>query len=288
MKKIESIVLKKNCMSILLDHGLESVPVNDFIHRQNIAVSEFQPNNSKHAIVTLVKDLSSGLLFVKKIFGLRKKIPYNVAKELAVDYLIHQTRLQNIGIKVAPSYEITLSRIGDFCLISLYQLFFPEKTLSETILDSKITSEMFNEVIKSSIRDTVLPCLKYSYQNIDESESFIFLDSAPRNVAPLNVLGSYCVFYFDLFVPRIRNEDGMVKKYKGFNPHIRSEEEMVKRFFTKAGILQNFLVKMKRELIYEEYIWKEFSIIAEQELDQYIKRYFPNMTINEITELKLA
>lgn len=287
MKKLQLIVLNKNALSILTDHNLEFINVNDFIHKQQVAATQFKPNNSKHAIVTIAEDLSSGLLFVKKTFGLKNQIPFHVAKELTNDYLTHQARLQELGIKVAPSYEMSLSRIGEFGLITTYQLFFPEGTLAKLMCDSNQTDEILTKQLCQTMQDTLIPVLIHNDRKIKDSESFVFLDSAPNNVAPFMMRDRCVVFYFDLFVPRIRNEDGSVKEYTNFNPHIRSEAEMRKRFFTKAGILQNFLVKGKRDLVGKEHAWNQFLLIVKQELDPHIQKYFPGMSINEIINFKL-
>lgn len=288
MRDLESIMLGKDVLYFLTDHGLQAVNVDDFMRKQYMAMDQFKPNSSHHANVTIVKDLNSGLLFVKKIFGSgERKLPYGVAQELVVDYITHQSRLKSVGVKIALSYEISLRQVEDFGLITLYQLFFPEGTLLDIMCSPGVTKETFDKTVRATIRDTIIPVLRYHDKRINNSDSFVFSDSAPKNISPLYVIDSYHAFYFDLFVPRIRHQNGNVKEYAGFNPHIRSEDEMQKRFFTKAGIIQNFFIKASRELADREDAKRIFFEIAENELRPYIQKYFPNMSLDDIIRLKL-
>ena len=96
MKRFPSRKLHINIRQVLADHGLLALTPGDLVNRQWIASEKFMPNTSHHAVVALVEEPSSGYLFVEKTFGSgEKKIPYDVAKELASDYISDTFLLTN-------------------------------------------------------------------------------------------------------------------------------------------------------------------------------------------------
>lgn len=271
---------------VLFDHGLGAFRPDEFIGEQEKALTKYIPYPAHNAKITIAQEDSLGLLFVRKTFGEgERKIPFQIAGGLCDDYALHERRLRDLGIRIAENYRLKIQRNGEYGTITVDQLFFPHGTLTDRLREGV----NIERVITSSIRDTLIPVLACQKAGISDDESWVFLDSAPKNIAPvIKPDQEISVFYFDFFVPRVRNLDGSIKTYNNFNFHIRPEKEMRDRFFTKPGIINNFLQKAYIDLINLPDIWKIFSLVSFGEVQFYVEEYFPNKDIIDIAKTKYS
>jgi hypothetical protein len=272
-----------NPEEVLNDHGFSNLNPEMFSQRQLYGGLEYGIHMAHHAKVEITQDESSGLFYVKKTFGEReRKIPFRVAGELADDYVVHAKRLKEIGVSVAGNYGLRVRNDDGLGVITVHQLLFPEGTLLDWFTDSSRSKEQVADATRASIRDALVPVLGFGSDVVSDPQSWVFTDSAPKNVAPVQDGEKLRAFYFDFFVPRVRNSNGEIKAYPGYELHTRPEEDMQKRFFTKNGILNSFLAKAHSDLIDIPTLWDTFSAVSSQELNPYLDKYFPNKTVDEV------
>lgn len=255
-------------------HGLEAIHPLAFIAKQQEAQHHFSPHFAHHAQVDILEQ-PDGLLLIRKTFGAGSRpIPFNIAGELGDDYLLHVARLKKVGIRVAENYGLSVKNNDGYGVITVHQLLFPNGTILDQLRKPQVLPSDQGEMIRQTVCDTLTPVLRFQHQSIREDESWVFLDNAPKNVAPVQTpAGETVVFYFDFFVPRVRNPDGRVKVYP-IQLHTRSEAEMQKRFFAHRGIVHNFLRKARKDLIDTEALWDVFATVVSQELRPFWTKLF--------------
>lgn len=276
-----------NTESIFIDHGLQGIDPKLFTDQQRKSSRMFRPHFAYHATIDLVEHPDTELLLARKRFGLgERKIPYSVALELANDYRIHQNRLTEVGVRTALSYALSVEEVGNFGIITAYQLFFPENTLSDWMTNPNIPTVNVSRAVEATLEDTLIPILDHSQKGLAPDQSWVFSDGAPKNVAPISIDGNTRTFYVDLFVPRVRNHDGTVKEYPNYNPHIRTEKEMRRRFFTKPGVLHNFVSKARIDLKGDDLGWSLFAEVAQNRLHPYLNQYFSGQSLDEIANIR--
>src|SRR5258708_6792472 len=284
---MREINLNLDIGDVLAQHCLTELHPDGFISSQQRGHQRFPSHQAHHASIETVKDERSGLLMVRKTFGSGvRRIPFNVAGELADDYRLHAARLRQIGVRVAQDYSLAVIRHGDDGIIETHQLLFPQGTLLDW-LKEPFEERVRETALRSTIRDTVTPVLKNNHPTLKPWESWVFSDSAPKNVAPLETNSGVMVFYFDLFVPRVRNKDGSVKRYD-VELHTRPEEEMQERFFTKYGIIHNFISKMKNDLGDHIDPQRGDMDVVQRELAPFINQFFPGLSLEQIAKLQIG
>lgn len=270
---------------VLADHGIDKCALPELVIQQRRGLERFTPHLAHHAEIAVVEEPVTGLKLVEKKFGVKKPLPYHVARELAVDYRTHEQRLDEIGVRVAGNYDLQVERIGGTGVITVKQLFFPDGTLMEWLKGEEFTQAEREAAVVATIRDTIVPALAYDNGSIRPDESWTFSDSAPKNVAPFRLGNDVVSYYFDLYVPRVRHNDGRVKEYPDFDLHKRSEAEMQRRFFTKPGAVNNFIGKVRNSMGGESDVMEMFYAIVGRELKPFLEKLFPGLSPRQIGEI---
>ena len=287
ISKNRKVIMSLTVERVLTDHMIAPERRDLFMGMQQRGVEKFNPHFAHHADVQLVKDPETGLLMIKKFFGQRKRIPYSVAEGLVEDYAVHEQRLKQMGVLTASNYGLDLQRRDDAGVISVKQLFFPQGTLMEWF-GADVSSEDKKQAVAATVKDTLVPVVDFDHPSITKDQSWVFSDSAPKNVAPLKMEDEVRAYYFDLFVPRVRNANGTVKVYEGVNLHKRSEDEMQNRFFTKKGAVNNFLHKMVDSLGADHSELEIFFAVVGCEMRPFLDKLFPGLTPQEIAGLNFT
>ena len=163
------------------DHEITGLRPKDFLDRQTSGAQRFVPQYAHHAEVGLIQDPRTSLILVKKRFGAGEtKLPFSIAQELTGDYVIHERRLREVGVRVATTYDITLDKEGPNGVITAYQMFIPDGTLIELLNRNQQPNSEIRSVINATITDTVTPALDYYDPRIKPNDSWVFNDVAPK------------------------------------------------------------------------------------------------------------
>jgi hypothetical protein len=279
---------------VLRQHDLGPGKIAAFVAEQEQALSSFSIHMAHHANIAIVRHAESGLYFVKKTYGEKKLLPSDIAAGLMADYQVHEDRLRRVGVRTAHTYNFVLTPHpgGEHALLTCYQLFLPHGTVSDWVTNDALHDDQIEAIVRAMILQTVLPVLEYTAYGalMHDDTSMIFHDAAPKNVAPLRTEHGLSVFYFDMFVPRIRMEGGEPKTYGDFPLHKRTEAEMRERFFQKKGIVLNVIKKMRDECGKDSRAWAIFRRVVQEDrmLGDYLERYFPGKTVDQVADEKIG
>jgi len=261
---------------ILATHGI-LCPIECFICKQHEHLMEI--NMAVHADIIVITDPTSGVQFVEKTFGRKREIPRSYAIELAADYETMFTDYDRIGIDyLALNYNIQTTLQGENAELTVEQLYFPEGTA----LDWTVKGDRIPEVISSIATNCLIPALCATDARIPDDQIWIFLDASLKNFAVLDDEDEIKTFYLDFWVPRVRDESGEIKTYPDFHPHKISEDEVRQRFFSKKGILQNFIRKSYSDLNNHHDSLTSFKRAMSIELEVQLETFFRGMTLDEI------
>lgn len=268
--------LRPHSLTTLQEHGI-NCSLECFSCKQQ--ATSLLANAAVHADIKIVTDGTTGIQFVEKTFGRKREVPGSYVSELAADYETMFTDYERIGIDhLASNYNLQTTFQGENAELTVEQLYFPEGTA----LDWMIKGDRIPEVINSIATNCLIPVLSATDDRIYDDQSWVFLDASLKNFAVLDDDEEIKTFYLDFWVPRVRNESGEIKTYPDFHPHKISEDEIRQRFFSKRGILQNFIRKSVSDLNDHQDSLTDFKRAISTELKVQLDTFFPGMTLDDI------
>ena len=253
-------------------------------HRQYIAQKKPFLHNGTHAKVCV--EAVGDLLMATKSYGTLRPFTLETGRHVLADYHQAYDDFLTLGIRaVAHSFDIALQKPSQgHPTITLQQLFFPLGTAEDYFMgnDVRYTQAILRQIITS----VLLPILQANSKRpaMQDWESIVAIDSGVNNFAilPAYNTDNLKVFYFDFFVPRVRLADGNVKTYWGQVLHKISEAEARYRFFTKPGILHNFLRKSVPLL--QDKIREECVDLIHELLGETLQEFFPGTRVQALAQ----
>lgn len=276
-------------INILATYGLPFLQEDIFMRDQQRAVENLAITESNHGDISVYMH-HSGLYFVRKRFGSKRKYTPDVLRGLVEDYHTHVGDLRRVGIEhISENYNFQFSSDASLKQIEVDQLFFPYGTGLDWLRENRNVPQITERIIE----DFLKPILQFTDpRQPNPFVSMAYIDSTLKNFAVLPEGDSVRLYYFDFFVPRVRVNDGSLKSYPGYQLDLVDDTEIEYRYFTKPGILHNFL---KRNFHYffsdgvnnqeRQDAWNSFKDTSENLLKPYFDIYFPNMSIEDIIAL---
>lgn len=253
-------------------------------HRQYLAQKRPFLHRGTHAEVRV--QVEGDLLMAAKSYGTIRPFDLETGRHVLADYQQSLNDFLKLGIRaVAHSFDVALQKPDQgHPTITLRQLFFPLGTAEDYLMgsDARYTQAILREIITQ----VLLPILHAKTQRpaMLDWESVVAIDSGANNFAilPAYNTDNLKVFYFDFFVPRVRLADGNVKTYWGQVLHKISEAEARYRFFTKPGILHNFLRKTVPLL--HDNVRKDCIDLINDLLEEPLQEFFPGTRVQSLAQ----
>lgn len=253
-------------------------------HRQYLHQNKSFQHQGTHAEVSVVP--AGDLLMASKCYGVIRPFNFETGKHVLDDYKQAFDDCLKLGVRaVAHSFDIEIQKSSQgHSIITLKQLFFPFGTAQDYF---KGDDSRYNQaILREMVRTMLMPILQATARRpaMQEWESVVAIDSGASNFAvlPAHNTENLKVIYFDFFVPRVRLADGNVKTYWGQVLHKISEAEARYRFFTKPGILHNFLRKTVPLL--HGNARKECLELLNDMLDDALQAFFPGTRVQALAQ----
>lgn len=161
-----------------------------------------------------------------------------------------------------------------------------------TALDWTKQGNKVVEITNILINNHLLPLLTYpDEKSKNHTNTLAYMDPTLKNFAPLSIGNRFELYYFDFFIPRIRDDDGKLKKYPGFQLDLVEDKEIEYRFFTKPGIIHNYFRRNYHYFFSDGvvtterfYAWLTFVQISQQLLTPFIEEYFPGKSVESLVK----